>query len=501
MNVILNTALSLTANDTIVVPLTREAAKNIGKLLKKGEKKDASGFKKLAKLTEDLVKSNAFGGKKDEMIEMGASKVNKSPRVIIYGLGKEKNLDLEETRETLAKIARLLERKQIAEAQMTALAWTNIKNAENIIGAMAEGALLSSYKFDKYKKKKKTHLKKITIIVSEVDAEKMQSAIGKMEIIVKNTLYIRDLVNEGGDVMNPDGFEKEIRKTALAAKLKLTVFDHAQLKKLGCNLILAVGMGSQYPGRMFILEYRGDPKSKEIVALVGKGVTFDTGGVNVKTGNYMEDMNMDMAGAGAVLGAIKTAAELKLKKNIVTVIPCAENAIGSKAFTPGYIIKGYNGTTVEVLNTDAEGRLILADALAYTAKKYKPKRMINLATLTGSILVSLGENIAGLFGNDTSLINDIEKAAKKTYERVWHMPLDKEYTEEMKSRVADLRNIGDKYAGACTAAAFLQEFVDKTPWAHIDIAGTAWARKPAEYQTKGATGYGVRLLTELLLAT
>jgi leucyl aminopeptidase len=498
MKVNIDKKLSLKPADCIVVPLTEEAVKNVKRLLSKGEKYDKKGFTKLSGIVQDLLKSNEFKGKKDQVVFGAASKASKMPRVMLFGLGKEEKLDLEKTRKAFGTITRALNKAGVKHGQVSALAWKNVDDGKAIIQAMTVAIMLSLYQFTKYKKGDPRPLEKMTLVVSEMSPKVAKTAADRGMVIGESVKYIRSLVNDGGDNLNPTEMEKEVRATAKLAGLKLTVFDHKKLKKLGCNLLLAVSAGSDHPGRMFFLEHRGDPKSKELTALVGKGVTFDTGGVNVKTGRHMEEMQMDMGGAGAVLGTMRTIAQLKLKKNVIGVIPCVENTIDSRSYKPSSVYKGYNGKTVEVLNTDAEGRLILADALAYTAKNYKPTQMIDLATLTGSVVVTLGEHVAGMVGNDQPLMDRLQEAGLKTYERVWQLPFYDEYKEEMKSRIADLRNINDQHSGAITASCFLANFVGKTKWAHFDIAGTAYVHNPLSYQSKGGTGFGIRLLTEFL---
>lgn len=499
MKISLDNKFLLSPSNCIVIPLTQEAVQDIDKLFKKGEKKDKKSFQRLSPIIKDYIKANKFEGEADEVIESPASLKNAMPRIILYGLGEDKKLDLEVTRKACAKIEKLLDKAKISQAQMTGLSWRKVKDAAEIVKAMAEGFLLATYKFDKFKKDKKRFLQKITIVLSEVEASEMQKALREAEIISNNVIIVRDLINEDGDIMNPDTFEKEAVKIAKELELECEIFNKNRLQKLGCNLILEVGKGSQYAPRMLILAYEGDKRSKEIIALVGKGVTFDTGGTNLKTNGHLEDMQMDMGGAAAVLGVIKTAAELKIKKNLIAVIPCVENAIGSKAFKPGAIIKGYNGKTVEIINTDAEGRLILADALAYTVKNYKPSLVIDIATLTGSMIMTFGDYVTGMFGNDQEAKDKLFRAGEHTYERVWGFPIYDEYRDELKSESADVANLNEKYSGSVVAAAFLEHFINKdTKWVHLDIAGTAILSKATQYLSKGSTGVGVRLLVEFL---
>lgn len=264
------------------------------------------------------------------------------------------------------------------------------------------------------------------------------------------------------------------------------------------GLLLAVGRGSDKEPLLTMLTYTGNPKSREHTILIGKGVTYDTGGLNVKPTGSMESMKCDMAGAATVLGVLATVAALGLKLNVTALVPATENAIGSKSFKPGDVYVSHNGKSIEIGNTDAEGRLILADALSYAVKHLKPTRMIDLATLTGAMDVALGSEATGLFSNDDKLAEQLHKAGESTFERVWRMPLFPEYRDQLRSDIADLKNIGTRSGGSITAAYFLKEFVDDIPWAHLDIASTAYLNESKRYHPKFGTGIGVRLITELL---
>ncbi|EKD26371.1 MAG: hypothetical protein ACD_79C01236G0004, partial [uncultured bacterium] len=310
--------------------------------------------------------------------------------------------------------------------------------------------------------------------------------------------YTRDLVNENAGVMTPLRLTKEALLVAKEHKLKCTVLDDKALEKNGLRLLRAVGQGAVNKPCLIMLEYLNGSKKQKKIAYIGKGITFDTGGINLKPTGSIEDMRMDMAGAAGVLGAIKAIASLKKKVNLVAVLACAENAIGSRAVKPGEIIEAYNGKTVEILSTDAEGRLVLADALSYIEKKYKPDYMIDMATLTGAILIALGTNYAGLMTKDEKLKETILKASNETDEKVWQLPLTEIFEKDMDSDVADLRNIGkNRYGGAIRGAVFLNNFVKTAKWAHLDIAGTAWSSEVQGCNPKFATGFGVRLLTDL----
>jgi len=314
--------------------------------------------------------------------------------------------------------------------------------------------------------------------------------------IAENTNYSRQLVNEPAEYMTPEQIESEAKKLN-GKNIKVTVLGKKELQKLGLNGILSVGKGSVHEPRLIILEYKGAGASDKSTVIVGKGVAFDSGGLHVKPFGYMETMKCDMAGAAAILGTIKIASELGLKKNIVGVIPACENMINGEAYKPGDIIKMFNGKTVEVMNTDAEGRLILADAMAYAEKTYKPETLIDLATLTGAVIVAIGSYTAGLITNNETLAASLKKAGEESYDRVWEFPFFEEYQDMIDGDVSDLCNISkkmDKSAGTIAGGVFLSKFVDKAKWAHIDIAGTAYLNEGKDYNNKYATGSGVRLL-------
>jgi leucyl aminopeptidase len=318
-----------------------------------------------------------------------------------------------------------------------------------------------------------------------------------VEIVTKAVFFARDMVSAPGNEMTPTAMAGEARKIAARKNVKLRVLDERKLKKIGMNALLGVAKGSAEPARFIILEYSGAAKADRPVALVGKGLTFDSGGISIKPAEKMEEMKSDMAGGAAVMGAIMAAADLKLPVNIVGLIPATENLPGGRAYKPGDILKSLSGKTIEIISTDAEGRLILADALTY-AERFKPVAIIDLATLTGACVIALGDLAIGMLGTDKELKNKLRDAAEKTGERVWELPLWEDYHELIKSDVADFKNTGGRPGGAITAAAFLSKFIGKSPWVHLDIAGPAWLTKDRSYIPKGATGIGVRLLVQFL---
>ena len=368
---------------------------------------------------------------------------------------------------------------------------------DNFIGYFLHGLKLKSYKFNKYKTKKETRTLSINVIGNKnKPSNKTQLKFKSLE---EGIFYTRDLVSEPGNILHPDEYAK--RLTSLKKDgLKVNIYDKKKMKKLGMHSLLGVGMGSVRGSYLVTMEWNGLKNNSKPVAFVGKGVTFDTGGYSLKPARFMEDMTYDMAGSAAVVGLMKSLALRKAKINAVGVVGLVENMVSGVAQRPGDIVKSYSGKTIEVLNTDAEGRLVLADALTYTEKKFKPKFIVDLATLTGAIIVSLGSEYAGLFSNDDKLSKEIIKAGEKVEEKLWRMPLHKNYDKLINSKNADMQNINYVGgAGSTTAAQFLQRFIlNKTPWAHLDIAGMAFSKYGGSLNTSGATGFGVRLLNQLV---
>ena len=368
---------------------------------------------------------------------------------------------------------------------------------ENFLGYFLHGLKLKSYDFSIYKSKKN----KKNISINVIGNKKVTSAQNQLRFkaIEEGTFFARDLVSEPGNILHPDEYAKRI-KSLKKFGLKINIYDDKKLKKLGMNALLGVGQGSIRGSYLVTMEWNGSNNKSKPLAFVGKGVCFDTGGISLKPAKFMEDMTYDMAGSATVVGLMKTLALRKAKINAVGVVGLVENMIGGNAQRPGDIVKSYSGKTIEILNTDAEGRLVLADALTFTEKKFKPKFMVDLATLTGAIIVSLGSEYAGLFSNDDKLSKQLLEAGDKVEEKLWRMPLHKNFDKLINSKNADMQNINYVGgAGSTTAAQFLQRFVlNKTPWAHLDIAGMAFSKYGGALNSGGATGYGVRLLNKLI---
>ena len=368
---------------------------------------------------------------------------------------------------------------------------------KNFVGHFLHGLKLKSYEFNIYKSKKNKKIVSVNVIANKNKISTKDQL--RFKALEEGTFYARDLVSEPGNILHPDEYAKRINSLKKFG-LKVNIYDEKKLKKLGMNALLGVGQGSIRGSYLVTMEWNGVKNNSKPLAFIGKGVCFDTGGISLKPAKFMEDMTYDMAGSATVVGLMKNLALRKAKINAVGVVGLVENMPGGNAQRPGDIVKSYSGKTIEILNTDAEGRLVLADALTFTEKKFKPKFMVDLATLTGAIIVSLGSEYAGLFSNDDKLSNQLIKAGDNVDEKLWRMPLHKNFDKLIDSKNADMQNINYVGgAGSTTAAQFLQRFIlNKTPWAHLDIAGMAFSKYGGALNSGGATGFGVRLLNKLI---
>lgn len=437
------------------------------------------------------VKSEDFKGKEGEILILyGKSK--KENRFLLLGLGKKSECTPEMLRKAYAAALKECRHKKLASLSV-ALPATDFPVAYPV----AEGLLLANYAFDHLKSKPESFLvSKICLI--GISSETLHEC-RRAEAVVQGVNFARNLINGNADDVTPQMLAKTAKDLEKdSKKIKTTILDKKALEKLGMGLLLAVNRASVKEPVLILVQYQGDPRSSDLTALVGKGITYDTGGLILKPKGSMETMKDDMSGAAAVLGVIKTAAALNLKTNLLAVVPSTENAIGSNSYKPGDVYKSYSGKMVEISDTDAEGRLVLADAISYVQDRYKPRRIIDLATLTGGVVVALGEEATGLFCNHEQMSQELIKSGNRTYERLWPLPLFPEYREALKSHIADIKNAADRKASPITGAVFIQEFVEqKTAWAHLDIAGTAY-KSPKYYHTTEATGVGVRLLIDYL---
>jgi leucyl aminopeptidase len=454
----------------------------------------------LSTLAKTAKKLEEFHGKKDEELTLYNPAGTKTERVIFIGLGKHAELDPEKLRAFSGKAVKSSIKNGLKDMVIGTPALDRLSmDKTDLIVAVLEGACLGNHVFDKYKKDKKLKpLKQITLMVSPDSVKKFARLPKRIEAICKGTLLARDWVSTPSNDKTPGQLSKTFINMARKENLKTTLLNPKQLQQGKFGALMAVAAGSQNTPRLVVLEYA--PKgAKQTLALVGKGVTFDSGGINLKPTGGLEDMKIDMSGAAAVAATLITAAKLKPKVRIVGVMPLVENMISGSATRPGDIIKSHAGKTIEIGNTDAEGRLILIDAMSYTMQKYKPDVMVDIATLTGACVVALGEKIAGLFTPDDALADTIMKSGQKTHERIWRMPLPADYKKLLKSDFADINNMSStRWGGAITAALFLSEFTEGTRWAHIDIAGPAYQKKGSAYCDAGGTGFGVRLFCDLV---
>ncbi len=444
------------------------------------------------------IKVANFEGKKDQMLEVVAPSGGPD-RVLLVGLGKVESLNDRELEITGGTIAGALQaaKQQSATIAFAAAGLKDLTEAE-AAGFIASGAALRVYSFEQYKTKKPDATKPLdSLTIQCANPEKAKAAFAPLAAIREGVHLARDLVNEPANILHPVEFANRAKALAKAG-VKIEILTPKEMKKLGMHALLGVAQGSPFEARLVVMRWDGGKKGAQPVAFVGKGVTFDTGGISIKPAAGMEDMKGDMGGAACVTGLMLALAKRKAKVNVIGAIGIVENAIDGNAQRPGDVVKSMSGQTIAVLNTDAEGRLVLADVLWYVQEKFKPKFMVNLATLTGAILVALGKEHAGLFSNNDELSTRIADAGIATGEKVWRMPLTAGYDKMIDSDIADMKNIGGRLAGSITAAQFLQRFVNKVPWAHLDVAGTAMdAEKNAINQSWGS-GWGVRLLNKLV---
>ncbi|UCD31739.1 MAG: leucyl aminopeptidase [Desulfobacterales bacterium] len=464
------------------------------------EDKDIHENTTISALVKKAKKIKEFAGDKGDEVTFYHLKEIKADRVVFLGLGKLEKIDMESLREMAGKATKEMIRKKLPAALIAVPSAHKIElEMPFVLEALLEGAFLANHLFDKYKKEKKyTPLKKINFLVKPDEAKKYKGLSSRVAAICHGTILAREWVNTPPNDKKPERLTRSMITRAKKENLKVTVLDEKKLKQKKFGALLAVAAGSQSKPRMVVLEFN-PKKAEKTVVLVGKGVTFDSGGINLKPSASLADMKSDMSGAAAVAATLIAAAKLKPTFKIIGVIPVVENMPSGNAARPGDIIKSYNGKTVEIGNTDAEGRLILIDAISFALERYKPQILIDMATLTGACVVALGEKIAGVFSFDDALAESITQSGKKTHERCWRMPLPEDYKELFKSDLADLNNMANtRYGGAITAALFLAEFVTDTRWAHLDIAGPAFAKKESAYCGSGGTGFGVRLLCDLL---
>jgi leucyl aminopeptidase len=447
--------------------------------------------------------SGEFTGKSSEKMLFQPAGHLPAQRVLLIGLGPKAEGSVEKLRQAAGSAMQMVTVKKLSQVAF-ALPLCPAKNADRAlrVQATAEGLLLAAYRYDQFLGEKSRKTKKlpktVTLLIDDArEQQGCQAALDKAQKLCRAVILARDLVNAPGNIKSPAYLTEQALLAAEESTLKCKVLGREELAKEGCGALLGVAQGSAREPQLIVLEHLGGNKNEAPVVLVGKGVTFDSGGISLKPGEKMDEMKMDMAGGAAVIGTMLAAALLELPINLVGVVPAVENMPSGTAYRPGDILTSLSGLTIEVLNTDAEGRLILADALTY-AKRYEPSMVIDLATLTGACIIALGHQATAVLGNDQKLVQKLLNAGEKCGERLWQLPLWDDYDEQVKSDVADVKNTGGRPAGTITAAAFLKKFACDFRWAHLDIAGTAWNAQNQPYVPKGGTGVGVRMLITFL---
>jgi leucyl aminopeptidase len=422
-------------------------------------------------------------------------------RILLAGLGEKDKITNDTIRFVTGKIAQRARELNLSDFSIV-VPNSSVNEPISSVTQIVEGAKLSLYSFDKFKKKKEKKSPDLNILVSKTP--KIIKAIQHAEKIADGVIFAKSLANLPPNECTPSTLANFAKTISKKNKMKYSIISKSELKKRGFGGITAVGQGSKNEPKLIIMEYNGGKNNQKPIVIVGKAVTFDTGGISLKPSEKMDEMKFDKCGGCTVFGIIKAVSELKLPINLVGIIPSVENMPGGESYRPGDIITLYGGKTAEILNTDAEGRLILADALSYGEKHYSPKEIMDFATLTGACIVALGTNVAGFVSNNESFATKIKNSSDITGEEIWQLPLNEDYMKMIDSSVADMKNIGmGRAAGTITAAAFLKNAIEKTPWVHFDIAGVAWtqiATKDKPYNPKGATGFGVRLVVDYLRA-
>ena len=454
-------------------------------------------------LDRALAVAPAFKGKfgQTEVIVLG----EKSPYAyaVLVGLGKRADQNTVQAEKLGGKLAAALSARSIKSAEI--IMDNDLPAAADLAAHIGSGSVLRAYKFELYKTPKPEAerdvlLSSVNIVIN--DPESAEKTYHRLASTNQGVFLARDLVNEPPNVLYPDAYARRIKDQLKPLGVEVEILDEKKMQKLGMGALLAVGQGSDHPPRMVVMHWRGDKKvGGAPLCFVGKGVTFDTGGISLKPGPGMEEMKMDMGGSAAVVGLMKALALRKAKVNVVGLVGIVENMPSGRAYRPADILTSYSGKTIEVLNTDAEGRLVLADVLSYAQEEYKPRLIVDLATLTGAMIVALGHEYCGTFSTDDTLWQQLEKASKATEEKLWRMPLDELWKKEMEGTVSDVQNLAKsgRDAGSCTACGFLWHFIkDGLPWAHMDIAGTAWIKSDRDITPKYGTGFGVRVLEQFV---
>ncbi|MCG6551519.1 MAG: leucyl aminopeptidase [Candidatus Magnetominusculus sp. LBB02] len=475
--------------DVLILPLTEDY--------------EGALYSKLDKETDGLIKrvieTKEFTGKHSELTRL----YTKTGKVVLVGLGKAAEVTPERLRRAGGKVflSPYLKGANVATAALSTGIFDELLKDSRHTAAFyfIEGGLLSRYEFKQYKKPEKEQQSNLKTLIVSGGLGSSGTSLKWLNAVIPAVSFARDLVNTPSSDMTPTILAEQA-KTLAGKRVKVKILEADAAKKEGMGSYLSVAKGSVEPPKFIVIEYKGAASAKAApVAIIGKSITFDSGGISIKPADGMEKMKYDMAGGAAALGIIKAAALLQLPMNLIAILPATENMPSGSATRPGDVVTAITGKTIEILNTDAEGRLVLADAIGYAIKHYKPSAIIDMATLTGACSIALGNEAAAMMGNNDALMDKLKKASAETYERVWQMPLYEEYKDYLKSDVADIKNIGGRTGGLVTAAYFLSEFVTDTPWVHLDIASTAFTDKDKPYICKGATGIGVRLVMDYLI--
>ncbi len=449
----------------------------------------------LGRALSNALSANMIKGKAGEVVDL----VGKNGlRAFVVGLGKRRPLSVEALRQAGAAASKAAIQKKLGN--LTFIVPLEARSVEQS-QAVAEGLVLGSYQFLEFKTAENNEDKKSFLLESATVVGGHKKGVEKGKIFGQSVCFARDVENRPGNIATPSHLAKQAQAIGKEGGMKVTVFDREKFTKMGMGALAGVAIGTDEPPKFIIMEYWGTDKTVKPKVLVGKGLTFDSGGISIKPAAKMDEMKFDMCGSGVVLGVMKAVAASKPKMNVVGIIPSTENLSGAKAYKPGDILKAYNGKTIEVLNTDAEGRLILADALSYASKHYKPEFILDFATLTGAVVIALGHIATGVMGTNEKLIDKVKESSARTGEKVWEFPLWEEYCDQVQSKIADVKNTGAaRQAGTIAGGAFLKEFVgENIPWVHFDIAGTAWGDRDLPYHNKGqATGEVIRLVLDLL---
>lgn len=448
---------------------------------------------------EHIAAATGFKGKAGQVLDIPAP-TKSIDRILVLGAGKSEDKKAASLKGYKDRGGSLMAKLSVVKGDKISVLTDGLD--PDAIAAIAEGLTLRHYRFDKYKTKKKAEEDnskdpKITITFHVEVKSKTDTAMADRLSVAQGTILARELVNEPPNVLGPVEFAEEARALS-KLNVDVDILTPAEMEKLGMGALLAVAQGSVRPARLAVMQWHGGKKKDAPIAFVGKGVVFDTGGISIKPAGGMEDMKGDMGGAAAVIGLMKTIATRKAKANVVCVLGLVENMPDGNAYRPGDIVTSMSGQTIEIINTDAEGRLVLADALWYTQDRFKPKFMVNLATLTGAVMVGLGQEYAGLFSNNDELAQNLYDAGVTSGEKLWRLPLDPGYDKLIDSRFADMKNTGGRYGGSITAGQFLQRFANDVPWAHLDIAGTAFSAPKNATNTSWGTGFGVAVLDQMV---